>query len=365
MLFITAKRRFHPIASVPIACININRSYRSTALDWKTVTPTIKDVARLAGVSTATVSYVINNTRFVSEETRAKVDKAMEMLEYAPSALARGLRMRRTKTVGLIVPQLSNQYFTNAAHGIEEVLQRNGYSLIISKSGEDWEVEKKLVEVFTSLLVDGLIMVPCSERKNDLQKVLRGKYPIVFLDRRPTGFEGDVVALDNRSATREAVSLFAKAGHRKIALLVGVEWYSTTADRIAGYRQALADAGIGFDSGLIRHGDYSLESGLALAEDVFRKRKPTALLAASSDMTLGAFRKAREMGLKIPDQLAIIGCDDMPWANAIDPPLSMIWQPSVELGGRAAELLLKRIATPSEERETIFLPTRLNVRNSS
>ena len=319
---------------------------------------TIKDVAKLAGVSTATVSYAINNTRFVSEETREKVEKAMRELEYYPSALARGLRVRRTRTIGLIVPQLSNTYFTEVAHGIEEILQKNGYSLVISESKDDPASEKKLIQVFYSLQVDGLIMVPCQlPEESTLGSVLRDACPTVFVDRRIENFKCDAVVLDNYSSTYKVLTAMFKSGRRRIGMLLGPKEYSTTQDRLAGHKQALADAGVAFDARLIRHGDYGFESGLSIGTEILkRKNRPDAVFSASSQMTLGVFLKAREKGVRIPEELALCGCEDTGWALATDPPLSMIYQPSAELGKKAAELVLTRIESPTEKRETVFIP---------
>lgn len=326
---------------------------------------TIKDVARLAGVSTATVSYVVNNTRYVSDEMRVKVHQAMDELGYYPSALARGLRMRRTRTVGLIIPSLSNPSYTGAAHGVEEVMQKNGYSLIISESGDNPQNERRLIQVYNSLLVDGLILAPCDHRHSELKDVLRGTYPTVFLDRRLQGFQGDSVTLDNFTSTRDAARLLLEMGRRRIAMLLGPEWYSTTRDRLEGYRKAHEEAGVPVDESLIRFGDFELDSGLVLSEELYRNRKPDAVFAASSGMTLGAFLKAKELGMGIPEQIAIIGCDDLAWASATEPPLTMIFQPTAAMGQKSAELLLRRIENATDEFETIFLPTKLSVRGST
>lgn len=326
---------------------------------------TIKDVARLAGVSTATVSYVVNNTRYVSDEMRLRVHQAMEELGYYPSALARGLRMRRTRTVGLIIPSLSNPSYTGAAHGVEEVMQRNGYSLIISESGDNPQNERRLIQVYNSLLVDGLILAPCDHRHSELKDVLRGTYPTVFLDRRLQGFQGDSVTLDNFTSTRDAARLLLEMGRRRIAMLLGPEWYSTTRDRLEGYRKAHEEAGAPVDESLIRFGDFELDSGLILSEELYRNQKPDAVFAASSGMTLGAFLKAKELGMAIPDRIAIIGCDDLAWASATEPPLTMIFQPTAAMGQKSAELLLRRIENATDEFETIFLPTKISVRGST
>jgi LacI family transcriptional regulator len=326
---------------------------------------TIKDVAKLAGVSTATVSYVVNGTRFVSEDTCQKVKRAMAKLEYYPSAVARSLRLQRTRTVGLIIPSLSNPSYTGAAHGVEEIMQQNGYSLIIGESGDNPQRERNLIQTFNSLLVDGLIMAPCDHRHSELKDVLRGTYPTVFLDRRLQGFQGDSVTLDNFTSIRDATRHLLGMGRKRIALILGPEWYSTTRDRIEGYRKAHEEAGLTPDPTLTRYGNFELDAGLALSEELFRASKPDAVIAASSGMTLGAFLKAKEMGLSIPGRIAIIGCDDLAWANATKPPLTMIFQPTSAMGKKSAELLLKRIENATDEFETIFLPTKMILRGST
>jgi LacI family transcriptional regulator len=326
---------------------------------------TIKDVASRAGVSTATVSYVINNSRFVVETTREKVERAMAELAYSPNTLARSLRVRRSKTIGMVVPQISNPSFTDSIHGVEKVLQANGYNLLISESGEDWSCEIKLIKVFNAMFVDGVIIMASGKQQGQLKEALKGGgYPTVFLDRSLKEIKGDVVTLDNFRSTMEATRLLIERGRTRIALLVGPAQHSTTQDRIKGYRQAHRDCGLDVDSALIRHGDYGLDSGKAMAGELLGGCRPDAFFAASADMTLGAFIEARAMKLNIPKDLSIIGCHDSAWANVTDPPLSMISQPSSELGRLAAELLLKRIAAPGGPCKCICLPTQLTIRGS-
>ena len=213
--------------------------------------------------------------------------------------------------------------------------------------------------------MDGLILAPCDHRHSELKNALQGNYPIVFLDRRLRGFQGDAVTLDNFTATRDASRLLLDMGRRRIAMLLGPKWYSTTRDRLEGYRKAHEEAGAPVDEALIRFGDFELDSGLALSDDLYRNHKPDAVFAASSGMTLGAFLKAKETGLKIPDQIAVIGCSDLAWAGATDPPLTMIFQPMTAMGQKSAELLLRRIENATDEFETIFLPTKINIRGST
>lgn len=326
---------------------------------------TIKDVASLAGVSIATVSYVVNNTRAVSDATREKVERAMASLAYSPNTLARSLRVGSSRTVGMIVPQIANQSMTDAIHGVEKVLRENGYNLLISESGEDGIREMKAIKVFNSMFVDGVIIIASGKQQGMLKRELEaGGYPVVFLDRRLREIKGDVVTLNNIKSTREATALFLAKGRTRIGLLVGPEQHSTTKDRIKGYRQAHKDHGLRVDADLVRHGDFGLESGKELGGELLDARAVDAIFAASADMTLGVLLAMRERGVKIPGQVAIIGCHDSAWADATEPPLSMVSQPSIELGRLSAEILLRRLESPGGKFETIYLPTKLHVRGS-
>jgi Transcriptional regulators len=327
---------------------------------------TIKDVANLAGVSTATVSYVINNTRFVSETAREKVRNAMAELKYSPNTVARSLRVGSSKLVGMVVPQISNPSFTDAIHGVEKVLRKNGYRLLISESGEDSRTEVDIVKVFNSMFVDGVIIFASGKQPAALESALReASYPTVFLDRRLKGVKKDVITVNNEAATREGVSLLLSKGHNRVALLVGPPQHSTTQDRIKGYKLAHKEHGVRVRPGLICHGDYGLESGLRLGGEVLDEHAPNGFFAASADMTLGALLAAKQRNLRIPDQLGIVGCHDSAWANATEPPLTMVWQPSIKQGELGAELLLKRIANPTDDFEIVFLPTQLTIREST
>ncbi len=326
---------------------------------------TIKDVASRAGVSTATVSYVINNTRFVSEDKREKVERAMAELKYSPNTVARSLRVRHSRTIGMVVPQISNQSITDAIRGVEKVLQENGYNLLISESGDDWRCEIKLIKVFTSMFVDGVIITASGKQQEQLRDALdSGGCPTVFLDRSLKEIDGDVVTLDNVRSTMEATRLLIERGRRRIALLLGPSQHSTTRDRLKGYRLAHRDCGLRPDPALVRYGDYGLDSGRALGGELLDAKRPDAFFLASADMTLGVLLEARERKLAIPGDVSIIGCHDSAWADATDPSLSMVSQPSIELGRIAAELLLKRIKAPGRAFEKIYLPTRLNIRGS-
>jgi LacI family transcriptional regulator len=326
---------------------------------------TIKDVAKLADVSTATVSYVINGSQFISDKTKNRVERAMKELNYHPSALARNLRIQKTNTIGFIIPNISNQYFTSAAKGIEKVLRVNGYNLLVSDSEDDESVECERIKVFTSLKVDGLIISSAGKESDIFLKDLSDSNPVVFFDRRPKEFECDFVVLDNYRATYDAISMLLMKKHTNIGMLLGKKHISTTQDRIMGCKQAYKDYGIDSKELRVVHGDFTIESGRLLATELLRPELGiTALFIANGLMTIGAFMVVKEYGLMLSEDLAIIGCDDSEWALVSTPPMSMIYQPSYEMGKLAADILLRKIKVDESKHEKIFFPAVLNIRGS-
>jgi LacI family transcriptional regulator len=331
----------------------------------------IKDVARAAGVSTATVSHVINDTRFVAEETKNKVHQAMKELDYRPNSVARSLRSRKSKIIGLLVPILledtSNFFFMSVAQGIESVLRESGYNLIVSNSNENIRIEQEQIKLFNSQLIDGLILAPTFEDHHCLHETLTGDYPVVFIDRKPKDYQGDCVLADGLSGTYEAVSLLISKGHRRIGFLTGSLGLTTSDERLAGYKKALIEHGLNVEQVLIQVAksiQSSFESGYELAKELVSQHDITAILVANNVMTMGAIRFLQENQLKIPDQIALIGFDDYEWTKITTPPLSVVKQPSFELGQIAAQTLLNRIENPFGDPKEIRLPTKLIVRSS-
>ncbi|MFD2672570.1 LacI family DNA-binding transcriptional regulator [Marinicrinis sediminis] len=328
----------------------------------------IKDVATKAGVSTATVSHVINQTRFVSEETKIKVRQAMKELKYRPNSVARSLRSRKSHIIGLLVPIIpsdtSNFFFMSIAQGIEHVLKEHGYNLILSNSNENLQTEIEQLEVFNSQLVDGLIMAPAADNHEQLSEVLGGEYPVVFIDRKPEGFEGDYILADGAHVTYEAVSLLLGKGHKKIGFITGKLDLTTSNERLEGYRKAYQEQGMEIASTWIQEGASSFECGFELAEKLLNEEQVTALLVANNIMSMGAFACLQQMGKKVPQEVAIIGFDDYRWTEITVPPLTMIRQPSFELGQTAAKRLLERINQPDMDVTEIRLKSELIIRGS-
>jgi len=325
----------------------------------------MKDVAKKAGVSTATVSHVINKTRFVRAETRKKALKAMKELNYYPNFAARSLRIRKSNTIGLLVPDISNLFFTSIAEGIESTLKRHGYHLILSNSNENLENEIEQIKIYNTQLIDGLIMAPVSGDHAFLNELFNGHYPVVFIDRKPKGFQGDCILVNNIKVTYDAISILIEKGHTKIGIITGLPGVTTTEERLIGYKKALTDYGLKINKNLIKVGDSRFESGYKLTKELLEHTDITALFVGNDLMTVGAMHFLKEKQVKIPSDLAIIGFDDCIWTSITDPPLTVIKQPSQKIGEKATELLIKRIKKEEiDEYKEYRLPTKLVIRNS-
>ncbi|HZG85837.1 LacI family DNA-binding transcriptional regulator [Paenibacillus sp.] len=331
----------------------------------------MKDVARRANVSTATVSHVLNGTRYVSRETAMKVYDAMRELNYRPNSVARSLRSKKSRTIGLLVPMtpqgVSNSYFMSVAQGIEKVLKANGYNLILSNSNDDALTEMEQIRVFDSQLIDGLIIAPSSQELPYLREAMTGDYPLVFIDRKPRAFAGDSIVTDGGGGTYRAVTHLIRSGHRRIGFISASLSLATSEERLQGYRRALAEHGIEPDDALVQaakeHGS-SFEHGYRLACRLHRDHRATALFVANNVMTMGALKYLQEHRVTVPEEVALVGFDDYEWALITKPPLSMVRQPSQSVGEVAAQVLLDRIRDPSTSMQEIRLPTEFILRSS-
>jgi LacI family transcriptional regulator len=327
---------------------------------------TIREVAEKAGVSYTTVSHVINNTRFVAQETRARVLAAMEALNYRPNALAQSLRSGRTNTFGLILPDSSNPYFAEISRSIEDEAFKLGYSVIFCNTERDPHKEQLYIEVLSKKQVDGLIFVATGDRVDALETLLRQELPVVVVDRDFPAFEVDAVLTDNRQGGYLATRHLVELGHRRIACITGPSHITPSAERVTGYRNALLEAGLPFEEKLVLSGDYRPDSGRVAASVLLnRPDPPTALFFCNDLMAIGAMRAATWAGWHIPEQLSIVGFDDIEFASYTHPPLTTIAQPKVEVGYRAAHLLIDRINDKERPFQRVILPTRLIFRESS
>lgn len=325
---------------------------------------TMADVARVAGVSTATVSHVINGTRTVREATRLAVEAAIAETGYSPNTLARSLATGGTRSIAVVMSAISNPYFGQVLQGIESEAVRQGYTLLLADPRDDPEHELTVVRSMRERRVDGVILAPSAEPNRALKYLDSQRVPVVLADR--LGDERyDQVGPDNADPTARLVDHLAELGHSRIAMVSGLSGLTTTEERLSGYRDGLARNGIGFDGRLVAEGaSASDRAARATAGLLAGLDAPTAVIAANNSMTIGAMQAISEAGLRVPDDVALVGFDDFPWADWFSPRLTVIAQPSAEIGTTAARLLLRRIADPDSSPQTHRLESSLIHRNS-
>jgi LacI family transcriptional regulator/LacI family repressor for deo operon, udp, cdd, tsx, nupC, and nupG len=327
----------------------------------------LTDVAKAAGVSIATVSRVISHPDKVAHDTQTRVRKAMKELSYQPNRVARRLRQRggRRHLLGLIIPDIQNPFFSEMARGVEDVAYANEFAVMLCNSDEDLNKESFYLDVMRAESVDGIILPPINDRDPAVVKMAASGMPIVTVDRSLSESTVDQVEVDNRQGAFDAVTHLIKVGHRRIGLITGRLNVSTSRERKAGYEQALAARDLAVDPNYMRIGDYKQTSGRTLADELLAlANPPTALFVANNLMAVGAMEAIHKRKLKIPGDVAIIGFDDLPWADALDPPLSVVRQPAYEVGRAAAELLLKRLTNRNSPAAWLRLRPRLILRSS-
>lgn len=328
--------------------------------------PTIREVAKKAGVSSTTVSHVINHTRFVSEDVSERVRSAMDELGYRPNALARSLRRGETKTLGLIMPDSANPFFAEIAKEIEKTVFSSGYSLILCNTNGDLEREKFYTEVLLAKQVDGVIFVAAGDETESLLQLVNRKLPMVVVDRYFGDLPVDIVLTNNYLGGYNATRHLIEQGHRRIAVICGPSNVTPSADRVRGYRSAMQDSGLEVDEELVAAGNFDSESGLKCARQLLDvKTPPTAIFACNDLMAIGAVRAVSENGLRIPEDMALVGFDNIELASYTVPALTTIDQREGLLGKTAGEMLIERIQTPSKEHHRVVIDNQLIIRESS
>jgi len=306
--------------------------------------PTIREVANRAGVSSTTVSHVINNTRFVSAEVRQRVQAAMEELGYRPNALSRSLRRGETKTLGLILPDSANPFFAEIGRSIETAAFSQGYNVILCNTDGDFGREQTYVEVLLNKQVDGIVFVAAGDRSDSLSQILKRDLPIVVVDRDLPEVQLDTVLSDNFQGGFLATQHLIGLGHSRIACISGPSHLTPSALRVTGYKQALLKANLPLDERLIVRGDFHPHSGWQAALYLLSlPEKPSAIFACNDLMAMGVLRAAAECGISVPSDLAVMGYDDIELSSYTTPALSTIHQPKAEIGRAAVQMILERI----------------------
>ena len=322
------------------------------------------DVARLAGTSPAVVSYVLNGgPRPVSPETRARVLTAIEQLGYRPNGIARSLRMSRTMTLGLVVPDNANPFFAELARSIEEESFANGYTLLIGNAAENDDRQTTYVRTFLARQVDGLFIVPAHGPAGFLPDLQRAGTPWVCMDRQVAGAGAPAVLVDNRGGAYAATRHLIEHGRRRIACLAGPQDVMPATDRVAGWRDALAEEGVRPRAMSVWHVPFGRRAGYLAAREILTSaERPDAIFVASDEQALGALRAVAELGLGCPEDLAIVSFDGIPAAEYATPSLATMAQPFPELGRQALAHLLAQIGGETNAAE--ILPVSLVARGS-
>jgi LacI family transcriptional regulator len=335
----------------------------------------MKEVAALAGVSTATVSRVINQNGYVARAVRDKVRRTMEALNYQPSALARGLRRQETQSVGVLVPKLSQPFFSLLGYAIEQALFRQGYRAFLCSAEEDPEKEAAYLEMLLRQRVDGIILVPTGHSVANVERLLRTNLPVVLVDRDLPALPVDRVLSDNVQGGYGIGRHVLGLGHRRIAV-VGAEPHSESmVRRLAGIRQALGEAGVGpKEEWLLIGSGEQFGLGLTAAQRLLRYRPPpTAIVALTDVLAVGVLHGAWKAGLQLPGELSVTGFDGIPLASYVLPELTTVAQPITEMGERTVDRLLQLVQArclrcdddPEPEPQSVVLPTRLVIRDST
>lgn len=327
---------------------------------------TVADVAKRAGVSAMTVSRVINGATAVRAETRRRVETAIAELDFVPNGVARGLMTRKTGALGLIVPDIANPYFTMVVRGAETVARRAGYRLLLCNSEADLTLERQYVEHMISHRVDGLLLAPAGDdSKENVSFLMRRRVPFVLIDRTVRGLDCDVVQGDSVAGAAKLVSHLLKLGHRRIAVIIEPDDVSTARERLQGYREALAAAGIEESSELVCRTTADRAGGYTAMQRILDLVPPaTAVFAVNNLTALGAMQAIGERGLAVPEDIALVCFDDVEHLAVLSPFMTVMNQPTERFGAMAVERLLERIGKDDGAPRSIVLAPELIVRES-
>jgi LacI family transcriptional regulator len=327
---------------------------------------TIKHVAARAGVSFTTVSHVVNRTRPVSDSARLRVERAIAELGYLPSAVARALKMSQTRILGAIVPNITNPFFSELMRGIEDVCERNHYSVFLCNGDDDRERQGHSLEILLGRRVDGIVLATPTGPAAAIAKRLSGtNVKTVVVDRSVAGLESDRVRIDHQAGARLAVEHLLSLGHRRIACLAGPSSFAVSRARVAGWRKALARAGVKPANDWLLEGDFEAADGHELTRRLLARGDVTAIFASNDLLGIGALRAAAEQGRAVPKMLSVIGFDAIEMGAYTYPALTTVGYPIRSLGEMAATVLIERIAGRKTETSDIVVTPEIILREST
>jgi len=327
--------------------------------------PTLKNIAVEAKVSIKTVSRVINSDPKVSMETRKRIQDLINKRGYEPNLIARSLKKKKTNTVGFIVPDIGNPSFADIVKGCYEVFDKNGYYVFLSSSENSPEKEFEIIKDLLSMLIEGIILIPATTVKRDLSFFNNMKCPIVILDREIDGIKKDKVVLSNKKGAYEATRLLIENGNKNIVILGGLKAAKTAQKRFEGYKKAMDEKNI-FTEKYVFWGDFTVDSGYRMMNEAINclGKEIEAVFACNDFIALGAINSIKEKGFMIPEDISIIGFDDMFFSAYLNPPLSTVHVPFNDEGTIAANLLLEKIKNPLKNEERVIVDTSVILRES-
>jgi DNA-binding LacI/PurR family transcriptional regulator len=324
-------------------------------------------VAKAARASVSTVSAALNDSDYVSANMRSRIEGAIKALRYRPNDLARGLRLQRTHSIAIVVPDLANNFYIDLVRGAKDYSASANYTVLIGDSRDSWDQERNYLDSFHRRRVDGVIRVPAINAAGGKTKAILGNLPVVYADRYPQARDSYVgrVGVDNAQAAESATRYLLSLGHRHIGVITGDHSSGTSVDRLKGFNRTLRSAKIRTDASMIHMGHNDMESGHNHAMQLLtRAQRPTALFCTNNMMALGALAAIQEVGLACPEDISLLGFDDFYWATLLRPRLTVVRQPAREIGMLAARLLIDHIEGRASVPSPALLETQLIVRDS-
>jgi len=327
---------------------------------------TMRQIAERAHVSIGTVSHVINDTARVREKLKQRVLEAIGSLGYQPSQLARGLRRNQTSMLVMIIPDVTNPFFPAVVRGVEDIAYKNSFRLVLCNADNDPRKEISYLNELRSYRPAGWLVIPSvdSEIAMHLKSVASGP-PVVCIDRQPKGWSGDVALVANETGAYSAARHLLRMGHRQLAVITGPLHLANAVERLNGFKRALAEAKVSIEPDYVQEARFERNSGYQAATRLLRMLpRPTAIFACNDLMALGVLLAARELDLRCPEEISVVGFDNLDFAEFTAPALTTVYQPGYQLGTTAARLLLERIAGLKQPAQKIVLPTELKIRQS-
>jgi LacI family transcriptional regulator len=327
---------------------------------------TVADVARAAGVSVSTAARVLSGNGYASEGTRRVVLEAARDLGYVPNQIARSLRTKQTRLVGLLISDVENSFYSVIARNVESATKDAGYHIVLCNSDDDPKIEREYLQLLEGMHVDALIVTPTSKNRRYLARFIQDGIVVVQVDRRIEGLQADAVLVDNEAGAASAVSHLVDAGHTRIGILTGELEVSTASQRLAGYERALTEHRIPIKPSLVRsgsfHRDHAIEDATAL---IRAKPAPTAIFAANNILAEATLIALDQLRLRVPRDVSVVAFDDIQWMDMVEPPLTTVRQPVADIARSAAELALQRLRDGFEGRpSTVTFRTELVQRGS-